>query len=257
MNTVKYLARLGLAAAIGVTAASAALATPIELTATSGTGPSATILLPNVGGGGQVSYSKADFNDWDIQIALGISDSPLLATGALDLTTIANCLTSCNPLTIAVSDIGFMTPVGPNGLATGLSYTQLEDPATITQWAYMDTGNSYFGSTDPNATADFEGVYDSTGASLIGTASLNEPGAAVSAGGGSGATGPYYSLTLVDQFCSNPAGAGGTCTGGVSFSSDGAITASAPEPGTLALFGAGLLGLGLFAGRRRSPKALA
>jgi hypothetical protein len=72
--------------------------------------------------------------------------------------------------------------------------------------------------------------------------------------GGGSLTGPY-SLTLVDQFCSNPAGSDGTCTGGLSFSTDGGITVS--EPGTLALFGARSLGYALFAGRRRWSKARA
>ncbi|HEX8755456.1 MAG TPA: PEP-CTERM sorting domain-containing protein [Steroidobacteraceae bacterium] len=251
---MKHLSGLGLAVAIAVMAAGTALATPIELTATSGGGPSTTVLLPNTSGGSQVTYSNANFNGWNIKIAFGISDSPSLTGGALDLTTVANCLTTCNPLTIAISDVGFMTPVGPNGLSTGLSYTQLENPATITQWAYMDTGNAYFGSTDLTAATDFDGRYDPSTASLIGMVSLNGPGAVSSGGGGSGATGPY-SLTLVDQFCSSPSGANGTCTGGVSFSSDGAITA--PEPGGLALFGAGLLGFALFVGRRRSPKVRA
>ena len=246
--TMKYLAGAGLAVAIGLSAGTA-LATPIELTATSGTGPSTSILLP--GSGDQVSYSNADFNGWNIRIAMGFSNSPSLASGALDLTTVANCLTTCNPLTIAISDIGFTTPLAPNGLATGLSDTALGGSASITQWAFMDTANTYFGSTDPNASSDFGGAYDASTASLIGTVTVNGGGAGSSADGGSGAAGPY-SLTLVDQFCSDPAGANGTCAGGTSFSSDGAITA--PEPGGLALFGAGLLGAALFAGRRRASK---
>ena len=252
---MKSLVRLGVVAALGLAAAGTALAMPIELTATSGTGPGTTVLLPNSGGGGTVSYSNANFNGWDIKIALGISDSPSLTGGALDLTTVANCLTTCSALTIAVSDIGFTVPLTANGLSSGLSYTTLGNPATITQWAYMDTGNKYFGSTDPNAMSDFHGAYDPTTASLIGMVTVNgaQPNA-VSGDGGSSASGPY-SLTLVDQFCSDPVGASGTCNGGVAFSSDGGITA--PEPGSLALFGAGLLGCALFVGRRRASKARA
>lgn len=253
---MKYLVRAGVVAAIGLAAASVALATPIELTAVSGTGSgsSTSALLQNVGGGNTVTYSNSNFNGWDIKIATGISDSPSLATGALDLTVNANCLTSCDALTLAISDVGFTSPLGPNGLSTGISETPLASPASITQWAYMDTSNSYFGSTDANAMSDFLGKYNPSTASLIGMVNLMGGGYSSSGLGGVATSGPY-SLTLVDQFCSDPIGGDGVCTGGVSFSSDGGITA--PEPGGLALFGAGLLGAALFAGRRRSSKARA
>lgn len=249
----KYLVKLGLAVAIGVTAAGTALATPIQLSLTSGTGAGSNILLPNTGGGDTILYSNPDFNGWNIELAFGLSHSPSLALGGLDLSTAtANCLAAaCSPLTIAVSDIGFTLPLMPNSLTTSLSNTQLGANSTVTQWAYLDTSNTYFGSTDANALGDFGGVYNPTTASLIGTVTVNGLGAASTQGGGSGANGPY-SLTLVDQFCSDPAGANGTCTGGLQFSSDGGIALS--EPGTLALLGAGLLGCALFVSRRRSSR---
>lgn len=249
---MKYFARLGLVLGIGAAAAGTAWATPIELTVSSGTGAGSSIFLPNTGGGGMVIYSNSDFNGWDIELAFGLSHSPSLALGALDLTTAtANCLSAaCDPLTLAISDVGYTTPVGPSGLKTSLSNTQLGAPSTVTQWAYVDTSNTYFGSTDPNAAADFGGIDDPATAALIGTVTVNGLGSGYAYGGGS-LTGPY-SLTLVDQFCSNPTGSGGTCSGGLSFSSDGGISAS--EPSALALFGAGLLGCALVVGRRRSAR---
>jgi PEP-CTERM motif len=252
---MKYLGKAGLAVAIGMAAFSTALATPIELTVTSGSGAGSSILLPNTGGSSTIIYDNSDFNGWDISLAFGQSRSPALALGALDLTTAAaNCLAaSCDPLTIAISDIGFTTPVGPSGLNTSLSNNQLGASSMVTQWAYADTSNTYFGSTDLNAATDFGGAYDSSTATLIGTLTVDGLGSGFRVGGGS-LTGPY-SLTLVDQFCSNPAGSNGTCSGGLSFSTDGAITV--PEPGTLALFGAGLLGCAFIVGRRRWSKARA
>jgi hypothetical protein len=254
---MKYVVRAGVAAAVGLAMAGVALATPIELSAVSGTGPGTSILLPNTGGGGRVTYSNSDLNGWNIELAYGMSNSPAVGLSLITATADGS-IAACDPLTIAVSDIGFTAPVGPGGLGTSLTNENISVPGSgtpggssmVTQWAYMDTGNGYFGSTDPNAASDFGGVHDST-ASLIGMLTVDNLGS-MSAQGGTATDGPY-SLTLVDQFCSDPAGADGTCSSGLSVQAPGGITA--PEPGGLALFGAGLLGMALFAGRRRSLKA--
>lgn len=255
---MKYLVRAGVIAAIGLATAGVAMATPIELTATSGTGGT-SVLLP--GGGGQVTYSNQNFYGWNISLAYGRSNSPSL--GLSLLTATADCsIAACAPLTLAVSEVGFTMPIGANGLSTVLTNENVANadngvggPSTVTQWAYMDTSNAYFGSTDSNAMSDFSGSYNPGTASLIGMLSLNGGGYVTSAPGGDAATGPY-SLTLVQQFCSDPPGGDGTCSGGLSMQAAGGIT-TAPEPGGLALFGAGLLGVALFAGRRRSSKVRA
>jgi hypothetical protein len=251
--TMKYLAGLGLAVAIGVSAAGTASATPIELTVTSGTG-STSLILQNMGSG-QVYYSNSDFNGWNLSFAIGTSSSPATALGGLSLSAkTADCLAaSCSALTIAVSDIGFTTPL-PGGLATGLTDNMPAGPGSaITQWAYVDTSNAYFGSTDSSAMSDFGGAYDPSTASLIGKLALD--GGGYTSTSWDGSLSGTYSLTLVDQFCSDPLGSGGSCTGGQSFLSTGSVTA--PEPGGLALFGAGLLGVALVVSRRRSPKVRA
>ena len=255
---MKHLVRAGVVGVLGLAAASVALANPIELTATSGTGPQASVMLPSPTGGGTVTYSNSSFNGWNIEFAFGMSNSPVM--GLSLMTATADCsIAACAPLTVAVSDINFTAPVSADGLGTSLTNENISSatgspggPSTVTQWAYMDTGNAYFGSTDQNAANDFGGMYDST-ASLIGMLTVNNLGS-LSAQGGTATSGPY-SLTLVDQFCSDPVGPNGTCASGLSVQATGGITA--PEPGSLALFGAGLLGVALFSGRRRSSKARA
>jgi hypothetical protein len=59
-----------------------------------------------------------------------------------------------------------------------------------------------------------------------------------------------YSLTITDTFSASDGG-------DPSYSVDTTVTQAVPEPGTLALFGAGLLGCALVVSRRRRvPSAL-
>lgn len=221
----------GIVAALGLLAAGSALATPIEMTLSSGSdsaNPTSTTLMisySNNTSSGKLSYT---FDGWSINVS-AFSNSPGITPWGLELQSLtAACGISaakggCAPLTISISDIGFTGPVGE--LVTGLSDTQ-NGMGSVSQSAYIGSGDSYFQQS-----------------SLIGSVTLNGTGGS-SAMGGAGASGDY-SLTLVDTFTA-------TCTakGCTSFSTDGDITAT-PEPGTLALFGAGLLGCAIFVGRRR------
>src|SRR5579885_772927 len=226
-----HFSKIGLAAAIGVLVAGSAFATPIEMTLSSGTKSGSGFNLTS----SFVVYStgsKYSFKGWDVNLVGGFSNSPSLSPFALDLqslTAACGIRTGCAPLTVSISDIGYMTPVGPNGLLTQLSDTQT-GKGSVSQWAYIGFNNAYFQKD-----------------SLIGTLTLSGTGGA-SIYGGAGANAPY-SLTLIDTFTTSCTSKG--CT---SFSTDGDIT-SAPEPGTLALFGGGLLGCALFVGRRRRSQS--
>lgn len=227
----RHVTKLGLVAAIGAMGAmmaGTALATPLEMNLSSGSSTATGIsVYPTANAAG---YYNADFNGWDVEyIMTGNSNSPSLTPFGIDLGgVVAACqnASGCDPLTVSVSDTGFTTPT--NGLETTLSDTQT-GMGSVMQQAYYDTSNSYFG----------------TGGS-IGSVTLNGSGTMSAMGGGplSG----MYSLTLVDTFSTSC-----TSTGCASFSIDGNIT-SVPEPGTLALFGAGLLGCGLFLVRRRRAR---
>lgn len=221
----KYVSMLGLAAAIGVLATGTALATPIEMQITTGAHTTGVLM----GTGGTVTYMNANFGGWDIKLTLGDSNSPSLQPYGLDLSSLtAECSMKggCSSLTIAISDTDFAGPLSAGGLATSMSGL-VTGPGTVTQWAYVDSTDTYFGK-----------------GSLIGTFSRTGPGiVSGTAVGGGGSAGPF-SLTLIDTL------SGCSGRGCATFSLDNDIVA-APEPGTLALFGAGLLGCALFVGRRR------
>lgn len=217
---MKRISKLGLiAATASMLAAGAAFASPLEMTV-NGT----TVTLSSTGG-----YSNPNLDGWDIYFFTGTSNSPSLTPFGIDLSGLtAACLSeSCAPLTISISDDGFAGPVGPDGFATALSDTQ-SGKGSVTQTAYFGQSNGYFDTTE-----------------TIGSITLNGTGADTMDGGGPAST--PYSITLTDVFTASCRG-----TGCVSFSIDGDVTAaSTPEPGTLALFGAGLLGCAIFVGRRR------
>lgn len=209
---------------------------PIEMTLSSG--GSAVSGLTFFATPNSVGYSNSNFMGWDIYSNLtGISNSPVLTPYGINLTgTVASCVNSngCDPLTVAVSDTGFTAAAG--SFESALSNIQTGS-GSVMQQAYYDSTDTYFG---PN----------NQGGSLIGGGpiTLTDSGYISTTGLGPIAGGSAYSLTLVDTFSSSCVNSG--CA---SFTIGGEITdppSTVPEPGTLALFGSGLLGLALFMRRR-------
>ena len=223
--------QLGLAATALAALASTALAAPIEMTVSSG-GTTVTGLTfyqtANTAG-----YANANFMGWDIYTVLtGNSNSPSLTPFGLSLSgTVAACVNEagCDPLTVSLSDVGFTAPT--SAFATALTDIQT-GTGSVTQQAYYDLTNTYFG----------------MGGTIAGSAnpvSLSATGGMTRVGGGPVSGGPY-SLTLVQTFDTSC-----TVESCAAFTVGGTITgATVPEPGTLALFGASLLGLGVFMRRR-------
>ena len=107
----------------------------------------------------------------------------------------------------------------------------------MTSSAYWDTANTYFCNSGNGASVDCS-CQD-----LIGSMTLGDGSKSMSALGGPD-TIRSYSLTVIDTFSAG---------GGLdpSYSVDTTVTQSVPEPATLALFGAGLLGCAVAVARRR------
>lgn len=221
-----HLSKLGLVAALGALAVGTAFATPIEMTiTTNGTTETYTSATGTVNSGSFI------LDGWDIHFTTGTSYSPSMNPFALDLSNLSvECVSgSCKSLTIALTDTDYAGPIGPGGLMATLTGS-ITGKGQVNQWAYQDPTNTAFG----ESSADLIGIeLSSSKGHGIGMETMGGPGS-------SGA----FSLTIVDVL------AGCSGNGCASYSLDNEIVAS-PEPGTLALFGAGLLGCAIFVGRRR------
>lgn len=242
---IRRFLQIGLAATAMVAIAGPAFATPVlmQISTKDSTGTMQTWTITGTGANpSTVAYANSDFYGWNLSSFLynnisvpqtvGSSYSPSVTPFALDLQTLsAACMaSSCNALTISISDIGFNSPLSANGLLSNVSGT-LTGKGWVTQSAYLDPLNQYFGTTE-----------------AIPTVTVAGPGAV---SGSSVGAGPWpmgdstaYSLTLTDTLNANCSS--GNCA---TFSLDDNIT-SVPEPGTLALFGAGLFGFALLLRRR-------
>ncbi|HLY17144.1 MAG TPA: PEP-CTERM sorting domain-containing protein [Bryobacteraceae bacterium] len=167
------------------------------------------------GTGGTVSYSNASFNGWVIDVVFGSSFSPGLVPYGIDITSLtATCIVgsacSANPLDIYLSDTGFTTVVPAGAFKSDYSSTQTG--GTTQQWAWDDTTNTIFGK--------------GTSIGTVGPFSGTDSGSVM----GGGPAGPAaYSLTIEDVFTSGVSGA--------SFSTDGNISSTVPEPGAIILLG--------------------
>jgi hypothetical protein len=237
----KSFSRLGL---IGIAAsaitAGTAFAGPIQMFLTSG-GQTTSVMI---GSGGTPSSSSftATLNGWTISGMTGTSYSPGLNSfvgldlGGYTATCVGVGGCSSDPLTVAISATGFTTPISTNGFL--LEFSGNVHGGTATTSAYWDTANTYFCNSADTA------AIDCGSSNLIGSLTLNSASKGLSIAGGPD-TIRSYSVTIIDTFA---AGLGRD----PSYSVDTTVTA--PEPGVLALFGAGLLGVALVIGRRRRAR---
>lgn len=238
----KRLSKLGLIAGIaGAMISGTAFAGPIEMFLTSG-GQTTSVIIGNTDTPSSVSYTGT-FNGWTITAGTGgTSYSPDLNSligldlGGYTATCVGVGGCSSDPLTVVISATGFTTPIGTDDAL--LEFSGNVHGGTVTTSAYYDTADTYFCNGDDTASNDCGS------GNLIGSLTLGSGSGGMSVWGGPD-TIRSYSLTIIDTFS---AGAGGD----PSYSVDTTLTV--PEPGTLALFGAGLLGCALIIGRRRRAR---
>lgn len=225
---MRRISSFGLVAgAVGLLAVQAAHASPVTISLSSGTA-SATMFAAT--GSNMTGFGSSDFGGWVITYANGTSGSPSASpnslTGGLDLGTLsAACLngSTCQALTISVSDTGFTTPTN---------------------------GFILIGSNDQKNGEGMVGLTGWVNSTEIGSMSLLNSQTETLVGGGMPSSNPY-SLKLTAVLMPGCTEGSSTCAS--TFSFDGSIT-SVPEPGTLALFGASLLGLAFFVRRRRAAR---
>jgi len=143
-----------------------------------------------------------------------------------DLTALSfsfsNTSTGTTSLQLYATEVGLTSPIGVNTFLSGFTTNQILGPiASVTESTYVDTSNGAFGTPASGllSTQTFFGPSGSQSVNLsASTPSLANP----------------YSETEVFNIVA-------TGTGGLT--SDTITISNAPEPGTLTLFGSGLIGL--------------
>lgn len=240
------LSKLGLIAAVaGATFTGTAFAGPIEMFLTSG-GQTTAVIIGSTGNPSTVSYTGT-INGWTVTAGTGgTSYSPDINTligidlGGYTVTCAGVGGCSQDPLTIAISATGFTAPVSSNDLLLQFSGNVLGGEVTTS--AYYDSADDYFCNAGNSA------VNDCGSSNLVGSLTLHTGTGGLSLIGDP-STIRSYGLTLIDTF--SP-GTGGD----PSYSVDTTLVQAAPEPDTLALLGAGLLGCALAVSRRRRARQL-
>lgn len=173
---------------------------------------------------GVVTYIGQVGANWSINVSTGIT---MPAQGSalnpyMDLNSV-NMSNGAGSISIMFSETGFVGTPAITGFSTKVGGTTA---GSFTLDSFYDPSNALFGQANP-------------------LANLGPFGAGAFSGTeqNSASTGPLYSLTLKANILHN--GPGTT-------SFDAELT-PVPEPGTIVLLGAGLLGLGIY-GRRRAKK---
>jgi len=178
---------------------------------------------------GAVTYIGAVGQNWTLNVATGIT-MPFQGTALvpyMDLNSV-NSSSGAGSLEILFSETGFISNPLVNGFLTDVGGTT---QGTFELRSFYDVNNALFGTT--GALADL-GPYSA------GSFSGSETNIA-----DTGNDGDLYSLTL-DAII--------THTGRGTTSFDAQLT-PVPEPGTMVLLGAGLLGLAIFGKRRMNKEA--
>jgi len=197
----------------------------------------ASIVTVNDGGAGDLNPVTGavtflgPIGGWGINVTTGLS-YPILGAPTLpylDLNSVNVSSSGAGSLTIYLTDTNFNSGSGPRTFLSEIGGTLTSSPGSSLDFdAFLDMGNNAFGVS---------------GSGVTQLADLGFTGSPLAdAAGGNAVVGPgNYSVTL--RVTMNPGGPGVT-----SFDASTRI----PEPGTLALLGLGLLGLGL---ARRHPTA--
>jgi len=228
-DKVKHVTRLLLAVALMVVLGHMAFAT-VELDLTSGLATTGVLTGSTCGADTCVIFSGS-VGGWDVVLTTGQSNGP--GSAVLQLGGSAtNTAGGASPLTIELTDTGFTQAV--------TSFT-LHDAATWTECADNDCSETY------------SAYYDTASAGSIDFGLANQLGSSiVFASGGSHvdetvAASPTTPYSLTQVLVIDSGIAGEETELGNSESLTGHVV---PEPGSLALFGSGLLGLVLW-GRRK------
>lgn len=217
----KVLTSAALIAATGLVGVPAALATTMTCTSSPeiciSVGTTGNVVAASTTGSAYAVGSSGVFNFSVNASGLGF----VVAPDILDSNTIDTTSAAAGSLQVYVTETGVTGPLGGQ-LLSSLTSNVLPTGWTVTGQTFFDASNSAFGQATPLSSLSLSAL-----GTTQGLASISATGA--------------YSLT--ELYTISASSSGNT--------NDTLDIAAAPEPGTLALFGAGLLGCALFVGRRR------